>query len=115
MDAALFDQIFKKALEVVRRPGVQVLPQQENMVATRIAEELSPVLENLNNREPLWKSRVVRGLTIAAIGVAGGFLGLNISDGDLEQLTLFATGALELGGIAYALYGRITTKPAPRI
>lgn len=115
MDPTLFNQIYKRALEAVKRPEVPVNASAETIVADHIAETLTPVIENLSNREPLWKSRVVRGLLIAAVGVVGGFFGLNVSDGDVDQFIQIGSGLIELGGLAYALYGRVTTKPAPRI
>lgn len=112
---ALFKLIFDRALRAVQREDVPVAATAEQQVALAVANQVAPVLENQLNQEPLWKSRVIRGGLLVLLGAAGGFFGLQLSDGDAEQTIHLVSTLIEVGGAAYALYGRITSKPAPKI
>lgn len=111
----IFTQVFNKVLERILKPDVPVSNADANRVASAVTKELAPVILNQTNSEPLHKSRIMRGLLLAAVGVVGGFLGLNITEGDLEQGIHAVTALIEVIGILYAVYGRITSKGTPKI
>lgn len=109
-------ELFKKVLEVVQRPDVPVHgTRDEEIVAARVAEKLAPVIQNQTNQEPLWKSRIMRGSLLALLGLAGGYLGINLSDGDVEGGIKAITDLVSALGVLYAIYGRVTSKGTPKL
>src|SRR5690606_37724160 len=99
----IFTQVFNKVLERILKPDVPVSDVDANRIASVVTKELAPVLLNQTNSEPLYKSRIMRGLLLAGVGVLGQFLGINITDGDLEQGIHAVTALIEVVGILYAI------------
>lgn len=87
-------------------------------VRERVLNELKPTLENLTNNEPIWKSRVLWGALLSAIGGTGALIGYPISaelqSRLLETIMLWVTiGGLVSGPILTA-WGRLRArKPLP--
>jgi len=116
LKTVIFTEVFKQVLDVVKRPDVPVQGSaNEVQVAKEVTEKLAPVILNQTNNEPLWKSRILRGAGIALVGLAGGYLGINISDGDLEGGIKAVTDLVTALGVLYAIYGRLTSKGTPKL
>ncbi|GGA45769.1 hypothetical protein [Pelagibacterium lentulum] len=84
----------------------------DRQTAERIAQDANPVLVNQTNQEPWYRSRVIQGLLITAIGSAARILDLPIGGDETVLIVNGFAAAMEFGGIIWALYGRLSTKPA---
>ena len=115
LQEVIFTQVFNKVLDRLLKPEVPVRNADAPAVAKQITQDLAPVIVNQTNNEPLYKSRIMRGLFIAAAGVLGSWFRVQITDGDLEQGIHAITTLIEAIGIIYALYGRVTSKGTPQI
>lgn len=111
----VFTQVFNHVLDRITAANVSVTSAEASKVAQEVTKGLAPVILNQTNTEPLYKSRIMRGALLVVAGLIGGFLGINFTDGDLEQGIHAITSLAEAVGILYVLYGRLTTKGTPRI
>ncbi len=115
MRSVIFTEVFKRVVDVLEKPGVPTVRGTEDQVAADITKVIAPVIENQTNNEPLWKSRILRGAVLALVGLAGGYLGLQISDGDLEGGVKAVTDLITAVGVLYSIYGRLTSKGTPKL
>ena len=112
--SVIFGQVFDHVLQTVSKPNVPVSSGAERAVAQAVTEKLAPVLVNLTNSEPWYRSRIFLGLLTAALGFLLSKLGLVVSEGDIAELANIIAAIMESGGLSYAWYGRIVgaRKPA---
>lgn len=111
----IFGEVFKKVLEVLDRPGTPTITGSEQQVAAEVTQAIAPVVVNQTNNEPLWKSRILRGALLALAGLAGGYLGIQFTDGDLDTGLKAVTDLVTALGVLYSIYGRLTSKAAPKL
>jgi hypothetical protein len=111
----IFDQVFKTIKEKLQEPNVPSVPGTEARVALDLAKAVAPVVVNQTNNEPLWKSRILRGGILALVGLVGGYLGLQITDADLDQGIKAVSDLVTTLGVIYSIYGRLTNKAAPKL
>lgn len=97
--------------KVADNPNVPGLDASAVRTATRaVTEGVAPVVENLTNREPWHKSRVLVGnVTAVVLSVVGLYTLLRAGVTDAEIISV-PIAALVANG--YAIYGRVTTKPS---
>lgn len=99
--------------KVLRRDNVPVPDSKAPQVALEVAKELGPVIENQNNAEPWYRSRVIIGSLVA---IAGGILQLfgYSFPIDQQQILVDLIGqATTFLGTAFALYGRLKPNLKP--
>lgn len=83
-------------------------------VTAQVNKELTAVIVNQTNNEPLWKSRVLRGTIGAIVVIAATAFADWYADGVIttEAASGYVTAVLSA---AYAVYGRMSTQAAPVI
>lgn len=106
MASSAFNTLFPKIEAVLKKPNVNVADKDTGQVAAEVTAKIAPILENANNQEPWYKSRIILGLLTWAIGFAAQKLNLTITSGTIEQGIDLAAQALQAIGALYALYGR---------
>jgi hypothetical protein len=98
------------------KAGVPLTAAAAPKVAVAVANEMAkdPVMVNAMNAEPLTQSRVMWGSIIAAISVVvppiAGMFGFNIKGSAIME---FGQALITLGGVGYAIYGRLAKNLPP--
>lgn len=112
---SIFAQVFTKVLDRVLKDDVPVAPADAQQVAQAVTKEVAPIVVNATNSEPWYRSRIYLGLLVAALGMLGSATGYFVIPGEeIDSIVSIITMAMELGGVAYATYGRMvgaTKKP----
>lgn len=83
----------------------------DTQTARQIAQDANPVLVNKTNAEPWYRSRVIQGLLITFVGSLARIFDLPIGGDETVLIVNGFAAAMEFGGIVWALYGRLSTKP----
>lgn len=86
----------------------------EPKITTSVEEAVAPVIENLSNNEPWWKSRVLRGAGSVLLGTAATAY-LDFTDGTTPDVAAITAYVVTIYGALRVIYGRLTNKPAPTI
>lgn len=111
---ALNEQSQKGSNDLKPSDVPKIEPAVTKQVEQEVAKQLQPVVENMMNNEPLWKSRVMRGLVGALFSTA--WLAFNDWQDDgsitLEAGYGYVTAIFTTG---YAIYGRLTGSGTPTI
>lgn len=77
-----------------------------------VAKEVNAVVTNLQNAEPLWRSRVMVGLVISLALKAAALAGWATDTLDAEAVTTQVMLLVSVAGDLYAMYGRtVPNKP----
>lgn len=107
--SAIIDFAADLAKTLARNPEVPVSGADVPAVKDAVIQAANgnTILSNALNMEDLYKSRIMVGLAIAAIGTIIVPFGFKLTPEQVEQWTSAGTAAITLGGIAYAGYGRI--------
>lgn len=85
------------------------VPALKEILVKEVTERVEPVVQNANNQEPLYKSRVMLGAVSAAI-VAIGNIGVMYTDGVANTPNDYLTQVAVIVPVFYAIYGRIVNK-----
>ena len=99
---------------VLKRSNVPVNNSQAPKVALEVAKELGPVIENANNKEPWYQSRIfwVQMVSILA-GLAGILWGYEISPENRDLIVMLALAISSAVTPAATLYSRFKTGLKP--
>lgn len=102
---------------VAQNPSFTLQPEDVDRVAQRVTQvvqrPVEALAENLTNREPWYRSRVILGLGVAlAAKAAEQFLGVTMAPGDEAELTGLVLDGITWAGSIVALWGRLAAKPA---
>lgn len=109
---ALQDEAAKKSNDLTAKDAEKIEPAVTAKVEAATKKEVGSVIQNLENREPWYQSRVIIGTAIAIIAQVAGFAGHRLELVDQEAITNLAIEAVTLLGALYAMYGRlVTNKP----
>lgn len=83
-------------------------------VRERVIAELAPTIQNLTNSEPIWKSRVLWGALLSAIGATGALIGYPLSaelqSRLLETIMLWVTIGGLVSGPLLTAWGRLRAR-----
>lgn len=104
---ALFENIRSRIQRKLQEPNVPVNDSVAGQVATQVAQEIVPVIENATNKEPWFRSRIYLGLITAVIGMALSQFGVVITSGDVNTFVTVGGEIIQALGVLYATYGRI--------
>ena len=90
-------------------------PRQAQVVAAKVAKRIAPTIANAINDEPIWKSRVLWGALLSAIGGTLALFNITGFDAEmqsrvLEQIMLWVMIAGLVGGPLITAIGRLRGK-----
>lgn len=109
--AAVADHIAAAVNDAARDPGTDLSPAAAPAVSDSILDRLWPVILNLTNGEPWYRSRVLIGLLVAALGWVLGWVGVDHPDADAVRE--IAERGLEGVGLVLAAWGRLRPARPP--
>jgi hypothetical protein len=99
----------------LRQPEVAAAAQTVTAaISPAIEREVTAIVTNASNAEPLYQSRVMIGLAISVLAQIAKYFGHDIVPADQAALTDIALQIVSGVGLAYSAYGRIwggTMKP----
>ena len=116
------ERVIDNAVEVAavdpKVPGVTAA--NATAVAKAIKDEVTPVLVNAANAEPLVQSRIMWGNVVAGLAplvilifAALRTLGFDVPNISEERVIEIGGALVTLGGVAYVFYGRLKTDLKP--
>ena len=95
-------------------PSIALAPQAVSAARDAVLRELQPTLQNLTNAEPLWRSRVIWGALLSAIGATAALIGVPIAaemqSRILDVIMLWVTLIGLVSGPALTLWGRLRAR-----
>lgn len=111
---SILGTIIDRVADRLRDPNVPVNNSEVSAVAVAAAQAIEPIIVNATNSEHWTQSRILRGLIVAGVGYVASRFGYMITEGDVTEAIQFGASAIELGGLAYAWFGRVVgSRKAP--
>lgn len=102
---AIGTMIFSRVLDTLMKRDVPVDNSQAEKVAAQVSRDLTPVVTNATNAEPLHQSRVFWGSTGSVLAALSD-LAMMYATGEWDQQRII-TDLVIISTAAFALYGRI--------
>ncbi len=95
-------------------PSIALEPHAVSAARDAVLRELEPTLQNITNAEPLWRSRVIWGALLSAIGATSALIGVPIAaelqSRILDVIMLWVTLIGLVSGPALTLWGRLRAR-----
>lgn len=109
------DQIMGAVREAIVDVGADptvpdVDPGTARTVEEKVAAQVGPIVENLTNSEPLWRSKVMIGSLTALLG--GGFGLWDLIEAGSRDPGAYAINVAAVIGAGFAIYGRLAATRA---
>lgn len=93
----------------------KIAPTVSTKVEKAVTDKVQDIVDNQTNNEPLWKSRVVRGLVGGMVTATATFAVGWYMEGEFPGKEITGAYVTFMGTQLYALYGRLTSSGTPAV
>lgn len=110
IETAVRAAIVKGTVEAVANPQTAAEQKDVTIIASKVLNEVAPLVAHATNSEPWWKSRVTLGALLAAIAGVLGIFGVSFGVEDQSKVLDLIIALVPVIGAALTLYGRWVAK-----